>query len=93
MSTSQILLNLRETIKRKIQDTIGLEEPVNVRIHVMKIAVDDLKAKISERRLLSAAYRFKAIGLKGKECEKIAILTGGADCPGYRLSARWFARA
>ena len=44
-----ITSQLQETIKRKIQDTIGLEEPVNVRMHVMKIAVDDLKTKSFEK--------------------------------------------
>ncbi len=54
-----ITSNLQETIKRKIQDTIGLEEPVNVRIHVMKIAVDDLKAKISEKKTAERSMPFQ----------------------------------
>ena len=40
---------LQESIKRKIQDTVGLEEPVIVRIHVAKIAPTDVKAKSIER--------------------------------------------
>ena len=36
---------LQEAIKQKIQDVIGLEENVNIRIHVFKIVYDDPKLK------------------------------------------------
>ena len=44
-----VTANLQEAIRRKIQDTIGLEEPVNVRMHVMKITTDDIKTKSFEK--------------------------------------------
>jgi len=39
---------LQETVKRKIQDTIGLEEPVTVRMHVVKIVAGDVKSSSSD---------------------------------------------
>lgn len=36
---------LQEAIKQKIQDVIGLEESVNIRVHVFKIVYDDPKVK------------------------------------------------
>lgn len=35
---------LQDTVRRKIQDTIGLEEPIAVRMHVVKIVAGDVKA-------------------------------------------------
>lgn len=39
---------LQDTVRRKIQDTIGLEEPVAVRMHVVKIVGGDVKSSSSD---------------------------------------------
>jgi hypothetical protein len=40
----QLTADLQEIIKAKIQDVIGKEERTNIRIHVVKIAADHVKA-------------------------------------------------
>ena len=39
---------LQETVRRKVQDSIGLEEPVTVRMHVVKILAGDVKSSQPE---------------------------------------------
>ncbi len=39
---------LQEAVRRKIQDAIGLEEPVSVRMHVVKIMAGDIKTPQTE---------------------------------------------
>jgi len=41
----EMTAQLQEMVKNKIQDSIGIEEAVVVRIHVIKITTDDAKAK------------------------------------------------
>ncbi len=41
----EMTAHLQEMVKTKIQDTIGIEESVVVKIHVIKITAEDLKAK------------------------------------------------
>ncbi len=41
--------SLQEIIKRKIQETIGIDEPINVRIHISKFVASDGKSKVVER--------------------------------------------
>ena len=39
---------LQEVIKRKIQETVGIDEPINVRIHISKFVATDVKSKAAE---------------------------------------------
>ena len=41
----EMTAHLQETVKGKIQDAIGIEEAVIVRIHVVKISTDEFKLK------------------------------------------------
>ena len=41
----EMTARLQELIRGKVQDVIGLEGKINIRIHVVKIIVDDLKYK------------------------------------------------
>lgn len=43
-----VTARLQDVIKDKIQDMIGIEETVTVRIHVMKISTDEIKPKRSK---------------------------------------------
>ncbi len=36
---------LQELVRRKIEETIGMEGKINIRIHVIKISLDDIKSK------------------------------------------------
>ncbi|MBF0388344.1 MAG: alkaline shock response membrane anchor protein AmaP [Candidatus Omnitrophica bacterium] len=42
VNIAELTADLQETIKRKIQDVIGKEERVLVRVHVIKIATDNM---------------------------------------------------
>ena len=41
----EMTAKLQELIRGKIQDVIGLDGKINIRIHVIKIIADDLKYK------------------------------------------------
>lgn len=41
--------SLQEVIKRKIQETVGIDEPINVRIHISKFVAANVKTKSVER--------------------------------------------
>ncbi|MDP2653873.1 MAG: alkaline shock response membrane anchor protein AmaP [Candidatus Omnitrophota bacterium] len=48
VSIPEVTARLQETIKRKIQETIGLDESVNVKIDIVKILTEDRKSRHSK---------------------------------------------
>ncbi len=45
MHIPEMTASLQETVKNKIQDTIGIEESVVVKVHVIKISTEEYKPK------------------------------------------------
>ena len=45
MNIPELTAHLQEMVKNKIQDTIGIDESVTVKIHVIKITTEDVRSK------------------------------------------------
>jgi uncharacterized alkaline shock family protein YloU len=45
----------QELVRRKIEDSVGMEGKVNIRVHVIKIALDDIKARHGDFQVPSQA--------------------------------------
>ncbi len=54
MNIPEMTAQLQDLVKSKIQDTIGIDESVIVRIHVIKISTEDIKQKKAKAEMLDA---------------------------------------
>lgn len=62
-----LMADLQEMIKRKIQDVIGMEERVNIRVHVLKISADALSSDKGDGLNLEDEERRRIFRFAGTE--------------------------